>query len=652
VATDVERLVVLLEAKMSQYERSLARASGLAKSRAKEIESSFTRLNKNMSGMGFAGLSRGLGAIAAVVGIEKIIGYADAWTQAQNSLRVAGVEASNLAPIMEKLFGIAQNTGTALDPLVTLYSRAAQVSRELGASQEELLTFTTGVANALKVAGTDSQAASGALLQLSQALGGAKVQAEEFNSINDGARPILQAVANGMEEAGGSVAKLKSLVNDGLVSNKAFFQAFLAGSADLQTQAEQSSSTVGQALTRMNNAFTKLVGEVDASSGASKGLAGEIDNLAQAFEDLTPYIQEVIGWISALRETTDAAFDGLVSLGAQARSAIDPAGYAANRIGNAFGIVDPLNTSTPKTLDQLRQPTRPPLEIEIRPKKRVSLKDFPVVGDSGRGGGGGGGGGSKEKTESDYERELKSIERRTAALRVEAQAVGMSAAEAERRQAQLDLENSVTDAGLELTDERRRKIEEVSAAYGAQIEVLAQLQAQQEQVDAFAADAYDAFKSGFKDAITGAKSLDEALKGIGERLLDLALDSTLDALFKPAQGGGGGGLFGGIFSALGGLFGGGRANGGPVRAGRVYRVGETGPETFIPSVNGRITPAEATKAQTGTGSVTQHTWQIDARGADASAVTRLEAWAQSMENTFDRRVLSAGRTNRLRSSRA
>ncbi|MGR6730310.1 tape measure protein, partial [Aeromonas veronii] len=79
-------------------------------------------------------------------------------------------------------------------------------------TQGQLINFTDKVALALRVAGTDSQTASGALLQLSQALGSGTVRAEEFNSVQEGALPILQAVAAGFKEAGGSVSKLRQLV--------------------------------------------------------------------------------------------------------------------------------------------------------------------------------------------------------------------------------------------------------------------------------------------------------------------------------------------------------------------------------------------------------------------------------------------------------
>lgn len=48
--------------------------------------------------------------------------------------------------------------------------------------------------------------------------------------------------------------------------------------------------------------------------------------------------------------------------------------------------------------------------------------------------------------------------------------------------------------------------------------------------------------------------------------------------------------FSGIASSVKGIFGGGRASGGPVNRGTTYLVGEQGPELFTPSSNGKIIP--------------------------------------------------------------
>lgn len=94
--------------------------------------------------------------------------------------------------------------------------------------------------------------------------------------------------------------------------------------------------------------------------------------------------------------------------------------------------------------------------------------------------------------------------------------------------------------------------------------------------------------SGFTDAIFSGKSLSSMFKGlindIGQMTIKLLVMKPIaEALTKSLEGiGGGKGIFG--------LFGGARANGGPVSAGKTYLVGERGPELFTPGVSGNIIP--------------------------------------------------------------
>ena len=61
---------------------------------------------------------------------------------------------------------------------------------------------------------------------------------------------------------------------------------------------------------------------------------------------------------------------------------------------------------------------------------------------------------------------------------------------------------------------------------------------------------------------------------------------------QPSGSGGTGGLVSLATSVAMALFGApGRATGGPVSAGRAYRVGERGPEWFVPTVSGRVEAA-------------------------------------------------------------
>lgn len=73
----------------------------------------------------------------------------------------------------------------------------------------------------------------------------------------------------------------------------------------------------------------------------------------------------------------------------------------------------------------------------------------------------------------------------------------------------------------------------------------------------------------------------QALDQIAARALRMGLDSIF--------GGGSSGPIGSLGSVLGGLLGApGRATGGPVSPGRIYTVGERGPEVFVPTSSGRI----------------------------------------------------------------
>lgn len=78
-----------------------------------------------------------------------------------------------------------------------------------------------------------------------------------------------------------------------------------------------------------------------------------------------------------------------------------------------------------------------------------------------------------------------------------------------------------------------------------------------------------------------------ALSALSE-IASAALRSGLDSLGGGAQGGAGG-LLGGLGGLLGSVLGApGRATGGPVSPGHAYRVGERGPELFVPTSSGRI----------------------------------------------------------------
>jgi tape measure domain-containing protein len=314
------------------------RGSRVVKRRIDDIGGSARR-----SGDAVALLRRGLGLLGAGFAVREIIRTADAFTSIQNTLRVAGVETDNMASATQRLFDISNKTRTSIEANVSLFQRLSFAADELGASQEQLFTFTETVGKAIAIQGGAASTASGALLQLSQAMGAGIVRAEEFNSILEGAFPIALAAAKGLDAAGGSVAKLRSLIISGQVTSKEFFDALLSQADELEEAFARTTPTVGQAFTVMRNQFTLFVGRLNEATGSTAALSRVILILANNLDTVALALLPVLAGLTAMggraiiagiKRTTLAA-RGLVA-------ALGPIGLAAAAIVAVAVAVDRL----------------------------------------------------------------------------------------------------------------------------------------------------------------------------------------------------------------------------------------------------------------------------------------------------------------------
>lgn len=238
-------------------------------------------------------------SLAAGFSAREVAAMADSYTRFTNQLKVAGLEGGNLAGTQERLFQVAQKNGVELEAVGTLYSRAAQNQKELGASTSDLVDLTRAVSASLRISGTSTNEASGALLQLGQALGSPRVQAEEFNSLLDTMQPLLRQASQYIDGTGGSLAGLTQKIKDTKgpgVSNVELFRAIIRAMSDLEKQAASTTLTISGAFTNLTNAITKFVGETDSANGATAAITGALNLLAENLDTVT----EAIAVLSAI----------------------------------------------------------------------------------------------------------------------------------------------------------------------------------------------------------------------------------------------------------------------------------------------------------------------------------------------------------------
>ena len=296
---EVDPVILEVVARVNRYEADLKRSTrtvdqqlGTQERRVKALENQFRTSSSAIS----ASLKGLAGTLAAGFSGRELVGLIDSYTRLQNSLKVTGLEGERLAEVQQRLFDVAQQNGVELEAVGQLYSRAAQNQKELGASTSDLIGLTSAVAASLRISGTSTQEASGALLQLGQALGSPRIQAEEFNSLLDTMQPLLREAAKNIEGTGGTLAGLTQRIKDTNgpgVSNVELFRAITAALADLEKQAASSQITIGGAFTKLSNALTTYVGEAAKANGVTGALATGIEKLADNLDTIIPALATI-----------------------------------------------------------------------------------------------------------------------------------------------------------------------------------------------------------------------------------------------------------------------------------------------------------------------------------------------------------------------
>lgn len=315
MALTADEVVVTFRAEMDRYKSELRSSTALFEQatnrQAKQIQhlESQIKASSGQIGSTLKGLAAGF---ATAFSVQQLVQFADGFTRIQNALKITGLEGAALTGVQDKLFASAQKFGAEYEAIAGVYSKGAQAANELGASQEQLLQFTDAVGAALKVQGGSAAASQGALLQLGQALGAGVVRAEEFNSIIEGAYPLAQAAARGIDGYGGSVAKLRAAIADGKVTSEQFFQGILVGSTTTIAQAEGATLTLAGAMTTLQNAMVQYVGGASSASGASAAFANGIALLAQNIDTVAnalAVIAVVVGsrYVAAMVSATSAS---------------------------------------------------------------------------------------------------------------------------------------------------------------------------------------------------------------------------------------------------------------------------------------------------------------------------------------------------------
>lgn len=303
-------------------------------------------------------MKNALRGIAGLLALNELRRYADTWTSVQGKVNIFTHSAQETAQVMERLYRIAQDTRQPIAATGDMYHQASIAAERLGASQEQLLTFTQSISQAFAVQGTSANTARGGMVQLGQAMTEGIVRAQEYNSMVNSMPLVLKVVANNLDGVGGSLSKLRKLMLEQKLYSRDFFAALIKGAPEMAAMFEKSGKTIGQSFIILDNAMTKYVGQIDQAYGISA-----------KFYDLASWGAENINDVVKVMTILVSPFilQGLLAIRA-ALSAMALAAVANPYVALAAGLT---MVATAATLYRN--------EIILIEKEQVSLGDYMVA---------------------------------------------------------------------------------------------------------------------------------------------------------------------------------------------------------------------------------------------------------------------------------
>ncbi|MFS9564794.1 tape measure protein [Enterobacter hormaechei] len=252
------------------------------------MEGGFKRADKAASSLtsSFGSLSRVATSLMAILSVQQVSQYADAWTTLNNKLANAIRPNEQLVDVTERVFNITQQTRASLDATATLYARLERGTRQYNTSAEDLAKLTTIINQGFVVSGATAQEAENAIIQLSQGIASGVLRGEEFNSVAEQGSRLMVALADSM---GVGIGELRQMAAAGKLTTDVVVNGLLSQGVTIGNEFANTTTTISQALQVAGNNITKFFGE---NSTVKTGTA--------IFNDAVISVSENIGALSAI----------------------------------------------------------------------------------------------------------------------------------------------------------------------------------------------------------------------------------------------------------------------------------------------------------------------------------------------------------------
>ncbi|WP_051526479.1 tape measure protein [Alkanindiges illinoisensis] len=292
------------------------------------LRANTTGFNKGVDGAKFAvnALVSAMAALGVGVSLKGLADTADQFTTLQARIKVAVGETGNFQEAMAGVYRVAIQTNSNLDSTASLFSQLNKIGKDMGLSQQQVLSVTKTINEAIKVGGGSAQATDAAITQLVQGLQLGILNGENLASVMEQAPAIADALAKSL---GVTTGELRKMAENGELSAERVIKALQQQSGAIQEQYSKFPITISNALQRISTAWTMLIGEMDQASGASSSVAKILVYIADNLGELKRFVDDASegvgffvgklqdidpGTIDALKTALNSAYEAMKEL--------------------------------------------------------------------------------------------------------------------------------------------------------------------------------------------------------------------------------------------------------------------------------------------------------------------------------------------------
>lgn len=247
------------------------------------------------------GLATRLGAVLALKrGVGALVKLSDKTTEINVRMGQLTKSQSEVAALNDLIFASAQRSRGSYLETADAVAKIGVATEGLWSSNEELVRFAEQLNMQYALAGTSTEGAKAATLQLTQALGSGVLRGEELNSVFEQAPNIIRTIA---EHMGQPIGAVRDLAAEGKITAEVVKNAML-GAAEETTKAFTSAPlTFGQAIeifkNNANRAFENVAQRINAILNDAR-VRSFIDNLSVHLTTLGNMVLGAIESIAAV----------------------------------------------------------------------------------------------------------------------------------------------------------------------------------------------------------------------------------------------------------------------------------------------------------------------------------------------------------------